>query len=113
VEHQAHDHQTPSAAPAAQPHDGGPLTLTIENEDTGRDIVLHVGRGETVQHAIDALYRELGRSPDPRDRIRCVADGSDVLPFADEKLKDYLARCPDLRWRFSGPTGGAAAPRLR
>lgn len=87
--------------------DTGPLTVTVENEDSGRDIVLRVGRGETVQKAIDELYRELGRGPDPEDRLTCGTDGASVLPFAAEKIKDFLEHCPDLVWRFVGRTGGA------
>ena len=101
--------QRPDRQPNEQrPPDTGPLTITVDNEDTGRAIVLHVGRGETVQKAIDELYRELGRAPDPQDRIRCTEGGADVVPFAGEKIKDYIERCRKLEWRFSGPTGGAA-----
>ena len=87
--------------------DNGPWTITVDNADTGRDIVIHVGRGEIVQKAIDELYRELGRAPDEQDRLSCAKDGVDVLQFASEKTKDYIERCPDLEWRFIGRTGGA------
>ena len=105
-EHGDHEH-----GGAHEPPHGGRWTITVEDEDSGRDLVLRLGRGETVQKAIDELYEMLGRSPDPQDRLTCVKGGVDVLQFATEKLKDYVSRCPKLRWRFVGPTGGAAEGR--
>jgi hypothetical protein len=87
--------------------DRGPLAITVDNEDDGRRLTIHIGRGQPVQRAIDELYGSLGRGPNPTDRLRCAAGDGDVLPFATLKLKDYLEHCPDLHWLFAGPTGGA------
>lgn len=84
----------------------GRLVVTVDNEETGRPIEIHVGRGQTVQHAIDELYEKLGRVPNPEDRLRCGDD--DVRQHAALKFKDYPAICPELEWVFTGPTGGAA-----
>lgn len=90
----------------AEDKETGPLVVTVDNEDTGRPIEIHAGRGQTVQAVIDELYEKLSREPHPDDRLRCGDE--DVRQHAGLKLKDYLVHCPDLEWVFTGPTGGAA-----
>lgn len=83
------------------------LAVTVDNENDGRRLAIPVDRGAAVQDAIDQLYEQLGRQPNPGDQLRCAVNGEEVLFFATLIAEDYQRQCPDLHWLFAGPAGGA------
>lgn len=92
-----------------QHDDHGRLVVTIHDEDAGGDpIRIEAGPGRKVGHIIDDLYSTLGVTPQPSDRLLCLATGEPVAPHRDEHVRDYAASaCHDLEWSFARDTGGA------
>lgn len=86
------------------------VEVSIYNEDDGTTSTFKDELNNKLSKVIDAFYRELDRSRRDDDRLRCDANGEDVLQFEDEKFEKYLAdgHCAALKWTFVGGTGGAA-----
>jgi len=96
--------------PQQHPVDPGKnLTVTIHDEDSGGPpISLPAGPGTPVRTVIERLYAELGTERRPGDRLRCLANGSNVFGHEAEHLGDYaVSVCTDLVWAFARDTGGA------
>jgi hypothetical protein len=85
------------------------VEVSIYNEDDGATSTFKEELNNKLSKAIDAFYRELGRSRRDDDRLRCDAKGEDVFQFEEEKFEKYLAdgHCPALKWTFVSGTGGA------
>lgn len=85
------------------------VEVSIYNEDDGTTSTFKEELNNSLAKAIDAFYRELGRSRRADDRLRCDANGEDVFQFENEKFETYLAEghCPALKWAFVSGTGGA------
>jgi len=89
----------------------GHLTVTVHDEDRGGvPLSIGAGPGEKVSKVIDDLYARLGYTPEPSDRIVCLANGEDVRQSGDMHMRDYaVSTCADLEWTFARATGGAGA----
>ena len=85
------------------------VEVSIYNEEDGTTSTFKEELNNKLSKAIDAFYKDLGRSRFDDDRLRCDQGGADVFQFADEKFETYLAagHCPALSWTFVGGTGGA------
>lgn len=88
------------------------VTLTVVNEDTGKEYELHGGPGEPLATLVNELYKaKLKTERKPDDRLRCESSGEDVFAYADQGLTlgEYFdhGHCPDHIWLWAGGTGGA------
>ena len=95
---------------ATEAKEGRQLTITILNEDDGRQYQLQAGPGTPIHALLQRFYaQELNRERRPDDRLRCEADGEDVFQFNELHLRDYLeaGHCVRLIWRFASASGGA------
>jgi hypothetical protein len=90
----------------------GKVTVTVVNEDNGREYELHGGKSEPLANLVKQLYDAKLKTPrKPDDRLRCESSGEDVFAYADQGLTvdQYFkaGHCPDHTWLFAGGTGGA------
>lgn len=86
------------------------VTIVVINEDDGSIHQLPARRGEEIAHIIERMYRDYLRvERQADDRLRCDSNGEDVFQFSGLRLEQYLhqGRCAELRWVFTGGTGGA------
>ncbi len=85
------------------------LVVTVHDEDAGGEPFKIPGEPSTkVEVIIETFYKELGSGQQEGDRLTCLANGSDVFSFAQERLSEYAHReCETLEWGFSRNTGGA------
>ncbi len=96
--------------PTTEAAAGGSLTVTILNEDDGRQHPMQAGPGTPIHALLQRFYaQELHRERRPDDRLRCEASGEDVFQFSELHLRQYLeaGHCPGLIWRFATASGGA------
>jgi len=87
-----------------------PKHVQVENEDDGDRYRLKANRGQTLATVIAELYeKKIRRERRADDRLRCENGNEDVLPFEHLTFDEYLdaGHCPELKWLFSGGTGGA------
>jgi hypothetical protein len=96
---------------AHEGNEGKSITLEVVNEDTGKEIELHGGKGTPLQTIVDEMYAKMKVTPKGDDRLRCEGSGEDVFAYAKQgmKLGEYFdsGHCPDHVWLFAAGTGGA------
>ena len=104
---QNHDADTEKGKGPKDP--GQSITITVVNEDNGREFELNAGKGTPVSTLIERAYEKLGVTRQGDDRLRCEKTNEDVFPFASIQLGQYLdaGHCPTREWLFAGGTGGA------
>ena len=103
--------ETTEAEHATDDH-GKAVTVTVVNEDNGKEYELHGGHGEPLINLVNQLYAsKLKTERKGDDRLRCESSGEDVFAFADQGMSvgAYFeaGHCPDHTWLFAAGTGGA------
>jgi hypothetical protein len=104
--------ETADPAQAEGDGHGKSLTVTVVNEDNGKEYELHGGAGEPLANLVTQLYQaKLKTQRKDDDRLRCESSGEDVFGYAEQGMTvgAYFdsGHCPDHTWVFAAGTGGA------
>lgn len=93
---------------AANADTKGHSDFVVIYDDTGADVTISAPAGWKIRKVIEEAYDRLGETPRPGDRVE--ADGTDLAPYLDLRVKEFIEQgiAPDLTFNIISATGGAS-----